>query len=230
MTSPILIGCAHGTRSEEGRAVVRGLLDEVREALPDVDVREAYVDVHGPELENVIAEIPEGEGVTAVVVPLLLAAGYHVHHDIANAVAPRPDIVAARALGPDVKLVKLLRQRLAEAGAAPESTVVLAPAGSSDERAQADTSKAAEMLRTAWGGPVRVGFASDIHPTVTDAVTKAREFGEEDGVTIASYLLAPGVFQDRLTGAGADRVTAPLAPHPLLVSIVLDRYREACGV
>lgn len=229
MSVPILIGCAHGTRSEEGRAVVRDLLDAVREALPDVEVREAYVDVHGPDLVDVIADVPESDGVSAVVVPLLLAAGYHVHHDIAKAVEPRDDVVAAPALGPDSRLIKVVTQRLKEAEVPPEATVVLAPAGSSDERSQADSSKAAEMLRTAWGGPVRVGFAAGIDPTVADAVTKARAFGEEDGVAIASYLLSPGVFQDRLGEAGADKVTAPLAPHPLLVDIVVGRYREACG-
>ncbi len=44
---------------------------------------------------------------------------------------------------------------------------------------------------------------------------------------IASYLLAPGFFHDRLLVAGADVVTAPLAPDTRLADVVLDRYREA---
>lgn len=224
---PILIGCAHGTRSEAGRETVRALLEDVRAALPDVDVREAYVDVHGPELVDVVASVPVTEGVSAVVVPLLLAAGYHVHHDIAGAIADRPDIVAAPALGPDPRLMKIVLTRLEEAGVPDDATVVLAPAGSSDERSQADTDRSAELLRAVWHGPVRVGFAAGMSPSVADAVHQARDFGEEDAVALASFLLAPGVFQDRLGEAGADYVTGPLAPHPLLVDIVAGRYETA---
>ncbi|MCB2412111.1 sirohydrochlorin chelatase [Demequina sp. TTPB684] len=222
--TPILIGCAHGTASPEGQAVVRQILEDVRVAMPDVEVREAYVDVHGPFLDDVIAEIPVGEGLTAVVVPLLLASGYHVYHDIANAVAERPDIMSAAALGPDARLVDIVRDRLREAHVPSDATLVLAAAGSSDPRSQADTEAAAENLRGAWGGPVRVGFAAGHEPSVADAVAQAHEYGEDGVVAVASFLLAPGVFQKRLGEAGANYVTGPLAPHPDLVSIIADRY------
>ena len=62
-----------------------------------------------------------------------------------------------------------------------------------------------------------------------DAVTEARKYGEDGVVAVASFLLAPGFFQKRLGESGADYVTGPLAPHPRLVEIVLDRYRDAGG-
>jgi len=46
-------------------------------------------------------------------------------------------------------------------------------------------------------------------------------------VVVASYLLAPGVFQAGLAGAGADLVTEPLGDHPAVVRLVLLRYDEA---
>lgn len=223
--SPILIGCAHGTASIEGQAAVRELLAAVKVAMPDVEVREAYVDVHGPFLSDVIAEVPvASEGLSAVVVPLLLASGYHVFHDIAKAVSARPDVVSADALGPDSRLVDIVLDRLREAHVPADATLVLAAAGSSDPRSQADTEAAAELLRGAWGGPVRVGFAAGDEPSVADAVEQAHKFGEEGAVVVASFLLAPGVFQTRLGDAGASVVTGPLAPHPDLVSIVVERY------
>lgn len=222
---PILIGCAHGTKSAAGRETVRAVLDAVRLALPGVDVREAYVDVHGPFLSDVLAEIPVAhEGRSAVVVPLLLAAGYHVYHDIAEAVADRPDVVATAALGPDDRLTAIVVDRLRAAHVSRDATLVLAVAGSSDPRAQADTEAAAEMLRGTWKGPVRVAFAAGHAPSVADAVRSARNYGEDGTVAVASFLLAPGVFQARLSQAGADVVTPALAPHPELVSIVIDRY------
>lgn len=222
---PILIGCGHGTKSTEGQQTIRDLLDAVRVALPDVDVREAYVDVHGPELEAVIAEIPRADhGLSAVVVPLLLGGGYHVYHDIAKAVESRDDVVSTAALGPDKRLIDVVLQRLREAQVPHDATLVLAAAGSSDPRSQADTEAAAETLRSAWDGPVRLGFAAAQEPSVAQSVAAAREFGEEGVVAIASFLLAPGVFHTKLQDAGADVVTGPLAPHPDLVSIVAERY------
>ncbi|MGO1179633.1 MAG: hypothetical protein ACTMLC_09950, partial [Cellulosimicrobium funkei] len=38
--APALVGCSHGTDDLAGRAVVRALLDDVRAARPDLDVRE----------------------------------------------------------------------------------------------------------------------------------------------------------------------------------------------
>ncbi|WP_062079065.1 sirohydrochlorin chelatase [Demequina globuliformis] len=225
MTSPILIGCAHGTRSKEGQLTIRNLLQELREAT-GLDVREAYVDVQEPKIDEVVAGIPEGDGVSAVVVPLLLAGGYHVYVDIAEAVEHRADVVAAPALGPDERLLDIVLQRLDAQGVEHDATVILAAAGSSDPRSQADTERAAEMLRERWGGPVRIGFAAGPKPSVADAVAQARTNGEDGIVAVASYLLAPGLFQRRLEDAGADYVTGPLAPHPILLEIVADHFND----
>lgn len=228
--SAILIGCAHGTRDQDGQATIRQLIADVRTALPDHDVREAYVDVHGPDITDVVGEIPADAGApSAVVVPLLLAGGYHVYHDIANAVKERTDVAPAPALGPDARLIDIVLERIHEAGVPATATLVLAAAGSSDPRSTADTASAAEMLRARWGGPVRVGYAAGISPTVAEAVAAARDFGEDEVVAVASFLLAPGFFQKRLSEAGADYVTGPLAPHPKIVEIVLERYRDAGG-
>lgn len=223
---PVLIGCAHGTRSRTGQETIRTVLDMVRAADPELDVREAYVDVHGPFLSEVVSDLSLREGRSAVVVPLLLAGGYHVYHDIAQAIASHDEVHAAPALGPDQRLIDIVMERLREARVPREATLVLAAAGSSDPRSQADTAQMAEMLRVSWGGPVRLGFAAGHEPSVADTVRAARDFGEDDTVAVASLLLAPGVFQDRLAEAGADIVTAPLAPHPDIVSIVLERYAD----
>ncbi|WP_062299212.1 sirohydrochlorin chelatase [Demequina maris] len=224
-----LIACAHGTRDEAGQATILKVVEDVRAALPAHEVRDAYVDVHGPYCKEVVAEVEPGDGTSAVVVPLLLAGGYHVYHDIAEAVKDRPDVAAASALGPDPRLIDIVMDRIREAHVPETTTLILAAAGSSDPRSTADTEAAAEMLRARWSGPVRIGYAAGIHPTVGDAVADARANGEDGEVAVASFLLAPGFFQQRLTESGADYVTAPLAPHPRLVEIVLDRYRDAGG-
>jgi hypothetical protein len=83
------------------------------------------------------------------------------------------------------------------------------------------------MLRSRWRGPVRVGYVAGIAPTVPDAVTSARANGEDEVVAVASFLLAPGTFQARLEEAGADFVTAPLAPDARILEIIADRFYAA---
>jgi hypothetical protein len=46
-------------------------------------------------------------------------------------------------------------------------------------------------------------------------------------VVLAAYLLAPGHFHDKLGGAGADTVTAPLLPDDRIAAVLLDRYDAA---
>lgn len=228
MGEPALVVCAHGTRDPQGREVVRETVAAVAERLPGVVVHEAHVDVHGPWVAEVVDSIPLGDRVTGVVVPLLLAAGYHVHVDVADAVAGRPDVVATAALGPDDRLVDVVLDRLAAVGAGPTDAVVLAPTGSADARAQADSAEVAGRLAKRWGGPVTLGFAGGPEPSAADAVHAARAAGARR-VVVASYLLAPGVFQRRLEHSGADAVSGPLAPDARVVDIVVDRYRAAIG-
>lgn len=225
--SAILIGCAHGTRADAGQRTIRELLDEVRAAM-GIEVREAYVDVQDPKIDAVIDQVaPRQDGIAAVVVPVLLAGGYHVYVDIAEAVQGRTDVRSAPALGPDPRLLQIVLERLDHEGVPHDATVVLAAAGSSDPRSQADTAMAAEMLREHWNGPVRIGYAAGPSPSVAEAVASARANGEDGVVAVASYLLAPGLFQQRLHEAGADYVTGPLAPHATLIEIIADRFHDA---
>lgn len=231
MTTPVLVGCAHGTRDPVGQATTRAVLARVRALRRDLDVREAYVDVQEPELPDVVAgALADHDGdARVVVVPLLLSIGYHVEVDVAEAVAAHPGrAVAAPPLGPDPRLVDLLVVRLAEAGTGPADAVVVAAAGSSDPRAREPVEGVAAALAEVHTGPVSVGYCSASRPTVAEAVAAARDAGAAR-VVVASYLLAPGFFQTRLTEAGADVVTAPLAPDRRIVDIVLDRFTAAAG-
>ena len=224
----MLVACAHGTRNPTGRRLIAELALAARSLRPGLTTTAAFVDVQPPTVVDVVASL-SAEGRAAVVVPLLLSGGYHVHVDIAGAVAGAESAVAARPLGPDPRLVEVLRDRLVQAGADPadpRTAVVLAAAGSSDVRAVADVESTAELLQRGWAGPVSTGYGSAAAPTVPDAVAAARRDGA-GRVVVASYLLAPGHFHDKLAGAGADAVTAPLLPDDRIAAVLLDRYDAA---
>jgi sirohydrochlorin ferrochelatase len=52
-------------------------------------------------------------------------------------------------------------------------------------------------------------------------------------VVVASYLLAPGLFADRIRdaslAAGAAAVSRPLGTAPEVADVLLQRYTEACA-
>jgi sirohydrochlorin ferrochelatase len=227
---PVLVACAHGTRNPTGRRLIAELALAARDLRPGLVTTAAFVDVQPPTVVDVVGQL-SASGRPAVVVPLLLSGGYHVHVDIAGAVAASDTTVAARPLGPDPRLVAVLRDRLVEAGgdpADPGTAVVLAAAGSSDPRSVADVDATADLLQRSWAGPVTTGYGSAAQPPVPEAVAAARAAGAER-VVIAAYLLAPGHFHDKLAGAGADLVTAPLLPDQRIAAVLLDRYDAALG-
>ncbi len=226
----VLVACAHGTRNPTGRRLVAELALAARALRPGLTTTAAFVDVQPPTVVDVVAGLT-AEGRPAVVVPLLLSGGYHVHVDIAGAVAASDSAVAARPLGPDARLAAVLHDRLVQAGADPRdplTAVVLAAAGSSDPRSVADVEDTADLLQRSWAGPVTTGYGSAAQPPVPDAVAAARRGGAER-VVVASYLLAPGHFHGRLAEAGADVVTAPLLPDERIAAVLLDRYDAALG-
>ena len=226
--APVLVACAHGTRNPAGRRLIAELALAARDLRPGLVTTAAFVDVQPPTVVDVVAELSSA-GRPAVVVPLLLSGGYHVHVDIAGAVARSAGAVAAPPLGPDPRLVGVLRDRLVQAGADPDdptTAVVLAAAGSSDVRAVADVESTATLLQHSWAGPVTTGYGSAATPRVPDAVAAARQAGAHH-VVVAAYLLAPGHFHDKLAGAGADAVTAPLLPDHRIAVVLLDRYDAA---
>ncbi|MEV1128823.1 CbiX/SirB N-terminal domain-containing protein [Agromyces sp. NPDC049794] len=237
---PALVGISHGTSSEAGRRAVRGLHEAVARAIamrhPDAppSVRLGHVDVEQPDVPATLALLEPGE--PAVVVPLLLSAGYHVHVDLTEAVeAAASDrcVTLADALGPDDRLAQVLVRRLVEAGLRDDDQVVLAVAGSSDRRAVDDCHDMAGRLAATSGREVSIGFLSAAEPRLPDAVAAARANTATGArVVVANYLLAPGYFDDLAHAAGADVTARPLLvadePAPReLVDLVLDRYAAA---
>jgi sirohydrochlorin ferrochelatase len=224
----VLVACAHGTRNPTGRRLVAELALAARALRPGLRTTAAFVDVQPPTVVDVVRDLAAAS-TRAVVVPLLLSGGYHVHVDIAGAVAAHEGALAARPLGPDPRLAAVLLDRLRSAGADPRdpnTAVVVAAAGSSDARAVADVEDTADLLQRDWAGPVTTGYGSAARPTVPDALAAARRAGAER-VVVASYLLAPGHFHDKLAEAGADCVTAPLLPDERIAAVLLDRYDAA---
>lgn len=216
-----LIACSHGTRFQEGRDAIHALIAQVQRLLPETPIAEAFVDVQEPSIDDVVASV-DGP---AVIVPLLLSAGFHTGIDIARAARTRADVVAAAPLGPHPLLAETLVARLEESGLRAGDHVVLAAAGSSRPEAAAHVERTRDLLAALIPNPVTVGYAAGADPRIAAAVASARATGAER-VVAASYVLAPGYFANEVAAAGADVVTAPIGPDERIALVIAERYRE----
>jgi sirohydrochlorin ferrochelatase len=250
--APPLVAAAHGSKDPRAAATIADLLSvlRARASRPGFDARVAFLDHCVPSLPGVLSALAGGGpgragGPDVVLVPLLLTAAYHSKTDIPAQVAaaaarlPGLGVHQTSALGPHPLLLSALERRLAEAGgtSAPraETSVVLAAAGSSDPAANATIAALAARWEAA-GGWRRVlpAFASASGPTPADAIRTLRQAPGDGPVVVASYVLAPGYFADKIriqaSQAGATAVSAPLGAAPEVAEVILDRYLSAIPI
>jgi sirohydrochlorin ferrochelatase len=212
-----------------------------------IDVRAAFLDHCAPSLPQVLGSLDDGRARSCVVVPLLLTAAYHSKSDIpaqlaAAAAAGGVAVRCAATLGPHPLLLAAVEGRLREAGVGVDSAadrartaVVLAAAGSSDPAANVTIADlAARWQRHRGWRAVVPAYASAAGPSPAEAVAalRAGSGADHDGpVVVATYLLAPGYFADKIRAAsveaGASAVSDVLGAAPEVADVVIARYREA---
>jgi sirohydrochlorin ferrochelatase len=250
---PPLVAVAHGSKDPRAAATVSELLGVVAARAADaggggVDVRAAFLDHCAPSLPQLLGALGGGRARSCVVVPLLLTAAYHSKSDIpaqlaaaANAAAgdnaAALDVRCTDTLGPHPLLLTALERRLREAGVGVDSAadrartaVVLAAAGSSDAAANATIADLAVGWQRDRGWRAVVpAYASAAGPSPGEAVAALDP--APGPVVVATYLLAPGYFADKIragaVAAGASAVSGVLGAAPEVADVVLARYRSA---
>jgi len=242
MPEPVLVAVAHGSQDPRASATVGELMAMVaerarRRGLGALDLRTAYLGHAPPSLPQVMSTIEAGRRVR--VLPLLLTAAYHAKADIPRLLTrvasdfPRLQVCYGDTLGPHPRLLRALERRLAEEdpdGDRARTGVVLAAAGSSDPEANATIGRlAAQWQERAGWLAVRPAYASAADPSPAAAVTDLLEAGVPR-VVVATYLLAPGLFADRIRtsslAAGATAVSPAVGACAEVADVLLDRFAE----
>jgi sirohydrochlorin ferrochelatase len=256
---PPLVAVAHGSAdpraaasTQELMGLVRGLAG--RNGWPEPDIRTAFLGHAPPSVGQVLGALAgdgaAGDGAAgsaaappraAVVLPLLLTAAYHSEVDLpallaeAGRALPGLDIHYGDPLGPGPLLLRALDRRMAETGAAAwpaaETSVVLAAAGSARPESNAVIAALARQWQAARGWRAVIpAYAAAAAPSPADAVATLRRAGARR-VVVATYLLAPGFFADRIAAsaraAGAAAVSGALGAAPEVAELVLRRYTQA---
>lgn len=228
----MLVLAVHGSAVPAAAATVRRLTAAV-EALSGIRALVGHLDVQSPSLAEVVREHPR-----AVVVPLLLGDGYHRRVDI-PAVLEGTGCVLTEGLCGEREIAHALRSRLrdAERRRGPYTradAVVVAGAGSSRPGGNAGTAACAAQLAALLEDdrsgpdpvPVVPAYLTSAGPTVPEALAALRDAGHRR-IAVAAHLLAPGRFTHALAGSGAWTVSEPLADHPRVARLVLERYEAS---
>jgi sirohydrochlorin ferrochelatase len=223
----------HGSADPRSIANTHDVVDHVRRIRPSLDVQAAFLDHATPTLEDALS----ADRRRAVVVPMLLADAYHARVDIPHRISKSATekTIQANVLGEDDRLVRVLRQRLAEAGESPHDPglgVIAVAVGSSHDAANARTATVAHALNVAtrWAG-ASIAFATGPHPSLAETAEFLTERGARR-LVIAPWFLAPGRITDRVaTEAGVHgiQMALPIGAHPLVAEVILDRYDAACS-
>jgi sirohydrochlorin ferrochelatase len=254
MSNGGLVAVAHGSADPRAAAAIGELVPLVasraaERGLSVPDLRIAYLGHAAPSVPQVIRAF--GPEARITVLPLLLTAAYHSKTDIPRVLArvggsgAGTRVTYGDPLGPHPLLFRALERRLPEAALENPADVgvVLAAAGSSDPEANATIARMAAQwqARTGWfavrpayasaGGPAAAdGRGGPAAPDPATAVTQLHAAGARR-VVVASYLLAPGLFADRIRdaslAAGAAAISPVLGAAPEVADVVLDRYQEA---
>lgn len=209
----MLVTVAHGTRHPTGNDVARALTAAAGARL-GVDAVTSYVELSEPLFADVMAGLSE----PAVVVPLLLSAGYHVKVDLPRAAgAASVPVLLGPALGPDPLLAMAQAERLRESGAIPGQRVVMVAAGSQDPEVMPDLEAAALLLAQEWGGDVALATLGGGGRRPAEVV--------RPGDAVSPYLLAPGQFAERAReeSLGAGVIADVIGPHEAVVDLVVSR-------
>ena len=246
------VAVAHGSADPRAAAAIGELVPLVarraaERGLSVPALRVAYLGHAAPSLPRVMRTF--GPDAQVTVLPLLLTAAYHSKTDIPRLLdrhGGSARVMYGEPLGPHPLLIRALERHLPSAEE--ETGVVLAAAGSSDPEANATIARLAAQWQAGsdWFA-VRPAYASApagaegqgrtaLDPAT--AVARLREAGARR-IVVATYLLAPGLFADRIReaslAAGAAAVSPALLPWPPaaeggalpeIADILLDRYQE----
>ena len=219
-----LLLVAHGTRDPAGAAVTEAVAEQVR-GLLGVRVAVCYADVRHPTPAEALAELP-GAGGGGADVPRggLPRAGRRAR-------AARRHRPRRRAARRDVRPRPRARRRrgvpAARGGPARRGR---GRAGRHRLQRPATRRPTGPRRRVGWRGSCarrsrwpRSRWAGRGCPTRWPGCAPT---GRER-VAVASWLLAPGLFQRALVASGADVVAEPLATHEAVARLVVARYTAA---
>ncbi|MFZ1326548.1 MAG: sirohydrochlorin chelatase [Candidatus Contendobacter sp.] len=244
----LLIG--HGTRRPAGVTEFHGLVEQLRQALPERTLLAGFLELAEPSLTDALETLWQQGFRRITALPAFLMAAGHIKNDIPiilnafQAEHPGADLRLGSDLGMEPKLLQIARERIEGAEAAfgaeydrRETVLLVIGRGSSDLDANSNISKITQILWEGMGfGWAVTAYTAVAAPLMADALERVHRLGFRQ-VVVFPYLLFNGCLVERIHATVAEHGMAhpaartAVAPylnvHPLLIETFLERLSEA---
>jgi len=246
--------CGHGSRDDAAIEEFNRLAGHLSKRLPEYDVESGFLEFATPVLRTGLDKLKERGAEKIVCLPGMLFAAGHVKNDLPSEVnnfgAENPDIemIFARELAVDKKLLKAASQRIEEAEqkaekagggkvARADTLLMVVGRGTNDPDANSNVSKIARMLWEGMGfGWAEVSYSGVASPLVNAGLAHAVKLGYKR-IIVFPYFLFTGILVRRIY----DWVDEAQANHPeveflkasylddhgLLIDTFVERVEEA---
>lgn len=239
MKGVLLVG--HGSRSATSGEEMREIAGAVAAALPGVAVDLGFLELTDPPAGRVLDGLVARGCTDVLVLPLMLLGAGHAKSDVPAVVLearrrhPHATVRLGGPLGVSHGLVAQLGDSVVAAGGDAHPLLLIAR-GTSDPDANGDACKIARLVAEWTRAPfVHTAFTGVTGPSVPEGLNVFNRLGHRR-IAVAFWFLGHGLLVDRARGdiaaftasTGVEVIDAGyLGPDPRLVSVVLDRYREA---
>ncbi len=184
-TSPSLVVVGHGTRCQAGVDQFLGVVRLIRQLLPHVEVRHAFLELVAPDLEDVLDQVAREGNRQIVVSPLLLLAAGHVKNDLCPRIARFQEqhvslsIRLSEPLGLHPLILDLSVGRFQQAiddrrWTADECLLLIVGRGTRDRLARQQFEAFVARRKTLTSvGQTEFGYMARAHPTLDEAIARA---------------------------------------------------------
>ncbi len=241
--------CGHGSRDADAVREFEAVAEGVAARLPQYAVASGFLEFARPIIRDGLDKLI-AEGVTKILaIPGMLFSAGHVKNDVPSVLAqyaaahPGVEMLFARDLGHDLKLIRAAGDRIAAAldaapsGVAREDTLLMVVGrGTSDPDANSAIAKVTRLLWEGLGfGWAETGYSGVTFPLTEPALEHAARLGYRR-IVVFPYFLFTGVLVKRIyhyTDVVAARhpdiefVKAPyLNDHPLVLDTFAERVEE----
>jgi sirohydrochlorin cobaltochelatase len=236
-----LLLVAHGSVCARSQVEMQTLASRVGAALPDVAVAVGYLEMSEPPAGPVVDDLVAAGCRRIVVLPLMLLGAGHAKSDVPAVVHEarfrhrHVEFHFGAPLGVSRAPVELLGKAVVASGGA-GLPLLLVARGTSDPDANGEACKAGRLVAEWTGAPFAyVGFSGVTGPSVSEAAQLFAGLGFPR-MAVGWWFLCHGKLIERgrqdlarfSTKTGTEIVDAGyLGPAPGLVSLVVERYREA---
>ncbi len=242
--------CGHGSRDDAAIEEFNQLAGHLSKRLPDFDVESGFLEFATPVIRTGLDKLKDRGAERIVCVPGMLFAAGHVKNDLPSEVNnfgaenPHIEMIFARELAIDVKLLEAAKQRIeaAEKDAAPgvsrqDTLLMVVGRGTNDPDANSNVSKVARMLWEGMGfGWAEVSYSGVAAPLVDAGLAHAVKLGYRR-IIVFPYFLFTGILVRRIydwaDAAAADHPEVEflkasyLNDHDLLIDTFVERVHEA---